>query len=169
MNQIELTSKLGLAIIAIIAISVAVGTQAYYIQVADAQAKLPNNSVSSETIVNGQVKTDDLASDAVTSTKIKNGEVKTEDLASGAVKPTNPQFVTGPLVILHPGERGGFEAECPTGTFLTGGGFQIGADVAVLASRPLGQDDNIWTVFGENVGTTDGDITAYALCMGPSP
>jgi hypothetical protein len=84
-QQQFMRTKLGLSLIAIAAISVAMATQAYYIQAADAQAKLPNNSVSSETIVNGQVKTDDLATDAVTSGKIKNGEVKTDDLATDAV------------------------------------------------------------------------------------
>jgi hypothetical protein len=48
-------------------------THAYYIQAADAQAKLPNNSVRSETIVNGQVKTADLANGAVTSEKLADG------------------------------------------------------------------------------------------------
>lgn len=55
MKQIKLISKLGLTVIAITAIAVAVAIQAYNIQAADAQAKLPNNSVTSQTIVNGQV------------------------------------------------------------------------------------------------------------------
>lgn len=67
MQQIKLRSKFGLALIAVIAISVAVATQAssYYIQAADAQAKLPNNSVRSETIVDGQVKAQDIAAGVI--------------------------------------------------------------------------------------------------------
>lgn len=49
-------SKFGLALIAITAISVAVVTQAYHLQAADAQPRLPNNSVRSENIVDGQYK-----------------------------------------------------------------------------------------------------------------
>lgn len=61
MQQIKLISKLGLALIAITAISVAVAIQAsYYIQTADAQARLPNNSVTSQTIVDGEVKSADI-------------------------------------------------------------------------------------------------------------
>jgi hypothetical protein len=40
-------SKFGLALIAVTALSVAVATQAYNIQAADAQAKIPNNTVRS--------------------------------------------------------------------------------------------------------------------------
>jgi hypothetical protein len=43
------------------------------------------NTVFSTDIVDGEVKTADLAGNAVTSAKIKDGEVKTEDIAAGAV------------------------------------------------------------------------------------
>lgn len=91
MQQIKLISKLGLAVIAITALSLAVAVYAfsyyYFIQTADAQAQLlPDDSVASESIIDGEVKTQDLANDNVTTAKIKNGDVKTEDLASGAIK-----------------------------------------------------------------------------------
>ena len=43
------------------------------------------NTVFSTDIVDGEVKTADLAANAVTSAKIKDGEVKTVDIAAGAV------------------------------------------------------------------------------------
>jgi hypothetical protein len=92
MHKIKLMSKRGLALIAITTISVAVAVQAssyYQIQAADAQQRLQNNSVRSETIVDGQVKTQDLADDAVTSPKIRNGEVKSDDIEDGTVTSTD--------------------------------------------------------------------------------
>ena len=50
-----------------------------------ALAVLAANTVNSASIINGQVRTPDLAGDAVTSAKIKNGQVKRADIALGAV------------------------------------------------------------------------------------
>ena len=170
-------SKVGLALIAITAISVAVvAVQAsssffsyYFIQAADAQVRLPNNSVRSENIVDGQVKTQDLANDAVTTEKIKNGEVQTEDIASGAIEP-DVQIVRGngnenPF---PPNSSGGDRVDCPSGTILTGGGFVSGSfNTQVIRSFPV--DADTWQVDALNVGTQTTWVQAYALCMAPSP
>ncbi len=50
-----------------------------------ALAVLAANTVNSAAIINGQVRTPDLAGDAVTSAKIKNGQVKRSDIALRAV------------------------------------------------------------------------------------
>ncbi len=50
-----------------------------------ALAVVAANSVNSRAIINGQVRTPDLAGDAVTSAKIKNGQVKRADIAVGAI------------------------------------------------------------------------------------
>ncbi len=50
-----------------------------------ALAVVAANSVNSGAIINGQVRTPDLAGNAVTSAKIKNGQVKRGDIALGAV------------------------------------------------------------------------------------
>ncbi len=50
-----------------------------------ALAVVAANTVNSAAIINGQVRTPDLAGDAVTSAKIKNGQVKRPDIALGAV------------------------------------------------------------------------------------
>jgi hypothetical protein len=154
MQQIKLMSKLGLAVIAITAISVAMGVQAYYIQAADAQVRLPNNSVRTETIVNGQVQTDDLANGAVTSDK----------LASGAVGLTTT-FRTGQENV-PAGVNSVINANCNDGEVVTGGGYSFGSvfdrDVEIFLSAPEG---NSWRVFADNHHASESAlVTAYAVC-----
>ena len=62
-------------VVATLALVIAIGGGAAYAA----------NTILSTDIVNGEVKTPDLATDAVTAPKIKAGEVKTQDLAGGAV------------------------------------------------------------------------------------
>ena len=69
-------------VLAAVALFVALSGGAY------AALKLPNNSVKSATIKNGQVKAADLAKKSVTSAKIKDGQVKTADLAAASVNGT---------------------------------------------------------------------------------
>jgi hypothetical protein len=61
---------------------------------------LPNNSVKSKTIKNGQVKKQDLASGAVTSAKIANGAVKSSGIGNGTVTflKLAPGSVRGPQI-----------------------------------------------------------------------
>jgi hypothetical protein len=180
MQQIKLISKLGLTlIVAITAVSVAVAIQASYyyynIQAADAQPEpeppiLPGNSVYSETIVDRQVQTQDLAGGAVTTDEIGDGQVQTQDLASGAVVP-NVLQVHGTPVSIGPGGLNFARADCPPGTILTGGGYITSwSNVKITASGP--GDDNAWHVDGiiESMRPTEyGTIAADALCMRPSP
>jgi hypothetical protein len=73
MKQIELTSKLVLAIIGLTSVSaILVPTYAA-------------PQIRSADIVDGEVKTNDIATNAVTSAKIKDGEVKNADIATSAV------------------------------------------------------------------------------------
>ena len=183
MQQIKLMSKLGLAVIAITAISVAVGIQAYDIQAADAQAKIPNNSVRSETIVDGQVKsadigtgevkTDDLANGAVTSGKIADGTIQEEDIADGVI----PDGGGAIQLNVHrveseefhvPSGFNSWEVDCPSGEIVTGGGHES-AVINVLSSFPL--DENTWRVDASpNFG--DPNVVAilkvFALCVDPT-
>ena len=148
MKQIKLISKLGLTVIAITAIAVAVAIQAYNIQAADAQAKLPNNSVTSQTIVNGQV--------------------QTQDLASGAIQ-LNIHEVRGEVLTLDPGRTGTAIAFCPDGEILTGGGFETDYGVRVGASAQRGNGDNAWVVEGANdVGSIPLHMEAAAYCLDPT-
>jgi hypothetical protein len=83
MKQIELTSKLVLAIIGLTSISAVLVPS--YAAVKITSADIVNETIQSVDIKNGEVKTDDLANDAVTSAKIKNGEVTSEDIAPGTI------------------------------------------------------------------------------------
>ena len=173
MQQIKLMSKLGLAVIAITAISVAVGIQAYDIQAADAQAKIPNNSVRSETIVDGQVKTQDLANGAVTTAKIADGTIQEQDIADGVI----PDGGGAIQLNVHRVESEEFhvpsgynfwEVDCPSGEIVTGGGHES-AVIHVLSSFPV--DENTWRVDASpNFG--DPNVVAilkvFALCVDPT-
>lgn len=173
MEQIRLMSKFGLAVmIAITAISVAVATHAYNIQTADAQARLPNNSVSSQTIVNGQVQTVDLANNAVTTAKIADGAITSEKLAEGVGGgdiELSIQRVTDEIQI-PPNTESAVSVDCPTGTILTGGGFDhFGAQSNIQVTQSIPVDENTWQVFGVNKSTTGAFfLGAYALCVGPT-
>jgi len=102
LRQLKIMSNVGLtmALVSMLMISViAVVSYNSNIQTAYAQARLPNNSVRSATIVDGEVQTADLATgavttakiadDAVTSEKIENGEVTSDDIADGTITSTD--------------------------------------------------------------------------------
>jgi hypothetical protein len=170
LKQTKLMSKFGLALIAVTALSVAVATQAYNIQAADAQAKIPNNSVRSETIVDGQVKTADLANDAVTSLKIADGTIQEEDIEDGVISEAGvgtlqkTQRVEGSIT-LGPGELGTVTVSCESGEIATGGGFSKGEGVNILNNYNAGPGEN-WQVVGRNTNT-DGrqGFLAFVECL----
>jgi hypothetical protein len=146
-------------------------THAYYIQAADAQARLPNNSVRSETIVNGQVQTADLANNAVTSSKILDGTIQAGDIASGVIPDgggaiqLTEHIVQSAPVELSPGESDSANADCPDGDFRTGGGFAISGDIQIKQSLP-GVGENSWEAFGTNRDSSFGGVlNAYAICL----
>jgi len=160
MRQIELTSKLVLAIVGLAAASAIV---------------IPTYAapqIKSADIVDEEVKTADLANDAVTSPKIKNGQVETEDIANGAVKP-NVKMVEGHNVVVNPGEVEYATADCPTGYTLTGGGYTAGNSLDVDTSAPVHDEDgfaNSWIAGGINEDAQNqASFHAFAVCMGPSP
>ena len=101
------------------------------------------------------------------SVDIVNGQVKTEDLASGAIN-LNIHQARGNEITLAPGGGGISRADCPSGEILTGGGFSTLYPVTVYQNFP--QDENTWAVTGFNDGGTDNrNLVAIALCAGASP
>ncbi len=169
-------SRPGLAVIVITAISVAVAVQAFSpsysnIQSADAQPRLPNNSVRSETIVDGQVQTQDLADDAVTTEKIRDGEVKVDDLdpsigvGGGAIELDIVRRSN--LITIPSGEARGAAVTCQTGEIATGGGFltPFSHDVKVTQSAPHEPSaGHGWSAAGRNDGSSESRLTVYVLC-----
>lgn len=145
MKQIELTSKLVLAIIGITSVGVIL---------------VPTYAVPT-------IKSADIFDETIQSVDIKNGEVKTVDLAPGAVKP-NVRIVTGEHEDIPPGTDGSARVDCSSGELVTGGGFQGTENLQVYINLPL--NDHAWLVVGANESPdTNGDLLAYALCEGPSP
>jgi hypothetical protein len=178
MKQIELTSKLVLAIIALTSVSaILVPTYAA-------------PSIRSADIVNGEVRTEDLANGAVTNAKIANGAVTTtkisdtngvqsgdivdgtiqeQDIADGVI-PSGGQLevhrVHGDAITLGPNEASTARVDCPSGEILTGGGFNGGYfNTHVINSSPL--DADTWIVVVYNEGPADAQMDAVALCIDP--
>lgn len=172
MKQIELTSKLVLAIIALTSVSaILVPTYAA-------------PSIRSADIVNGEVKTDDLANGAVTSPKISdtngvrssdivNGEVTTADLASGAVQLQVTQRIS-PRVTGDAGEFIHAAATCNDGEVMTGGGFARAGGFVHVQSSTLNMDPdsgpvNSWLVQGVVDDQSPSSLFAYAECATIKP
>jgi hypothetical protein len=171
MKQIELTSKLVLAIIALSSVSaILVPTYAA-------------PAIRSADIVNGEVKTEDLANGAVTTAKISdtngvrsidivNGEVKTEDLASGAVQLEVIQR-PGPRVSGDPGELLETFATCNDGEILIGGGFArsggfVNAQSSFMNGDPEAGPVPSWRVQGV-VDQSSAALTPFAECATITP
>ncbi len=160
----EMTTKLILVVIGLTSVS-AVLIPTYAVPTIRS-GDILDGEVKTDDLANGAVTNPKLANDAVTSGKIKNGEVKTEDIASGAIQP-NVQRVVGDGVTVTPGVDSPASADCPAGEILTGGGFDTSSLVDVHVSEPF--DENTWLVRGFNDGSDDELLTAFALCIGPSP
>ena len=162
MKQIELTSKLVVALIALVVFSAM--TVPSVVAQSTTSPPIRANSVTSGSIKDGEVKTDDIANDAVTSGKIKNGEVKAEDLASGVIPPDDVGSLQTTIKQIND-EQGGvgaltYRINCDAGQVVTGGGYFTG--LKVFASFP--EDSNTWT-FGVN--SNEGEtlpLSLYAIC-----
>lgn len=117
---------------------------------------LANNAVTSDRIFDGTVESLDLA----------NGAVTGEKVASGAIQP-NIRIVLAPSITLSPSTSGISRADCPDGTILSGGGFNADGSIRITDSHPF--SETTWGVVGFNESTFNMRLTAYALCIGPSP
>jgi hypothetical protein len=142
MKQIELTSKLVLAIIGLTSVSAIL---------------VPTYAVPS-------IRSADIVNETILSEDIKNGQVNTVDLASGAIQLNVHRELADTTI--DPGDFGGTSVDCPAGEILTGGGVTAGSGVRVTGSLPF--DENTWAVTGVNEGSSQQDIRAHALCIDPS-
>jgi hypothetical protein len=113
------TSRLSYAnVVATIALFVALGGSGY------AAVTLPQNSVTSKSIKNGQVNTADLAKNAVTSAKVKDFSLLSKDFkpgelgagSPGATGPPGPKGDTGAIGLQGPkGDTGAIGLQGPKG------------------------------------------------------
>ena len=199
MQQIKLISKLGLAVIAITALSAAVAVQAFYhfsyfTQSSDAQAQelpvpvpppnVPLNSVATQHIIDGQVMTQDLANENVTTAKIKNGEVKSadigdqevkyEDIARHTIQVTSffQPDVPFPPNRIPVGGDGVSKVFCTGETEVTGGGYEVlYGTLEIRENRPIQTLERgpAWQVIAHNSGLTEGEVRAWAVCAAEFP
>jgi hypothetical protein len=162
MKQIELTSKIVLALIAIVAFSAmtvpAVVAQPGPPQGVGGGPPIPNGSITSEMIGDGEVQTQDIADGAVTSEKLAEGAGGVQ-LAIHAVLAS---------VTIPPGEARSVDADCPSGELNTGGGYySTSPNVNVWRNQPVFGDS--WGASATNSGSQAADLTAFAMCLDTSP
>jgi hypothetical protein len=125
--------------------------------------EVKNSDLASSAVTTGKIS--DTA--GVQSVDIVNGQVKTEDIANDAIKP-NVHIVLGNADFVSNGEIARSDANCPSGEILTGGGVGAGDNMRIIKSYPL--DVNTWHAAGfNNAVIDDGFVQSYAICIGPSP
>jgi hypothetical protein len=183
MQQIKLISKLGLAVIAITALSVAVAVHAFHYyyystQSTDAQAQVspvvpnvPDNSVFTQSIVDGQVLEQDLGNQSVTALKVMDGELTAQDFRRGAITP-NTHVVTGRPFEQTPYVGTVIWAVCPPGEIAVGGGYALGGEflqAKPIFNIPWSQDAWAVQIFNDGSLGKNFTITPYAQCMVPYP
>jgi hypothetical protein len=167
MKQIELTSKLVLAIVGITSVG-AILVPTYAVPTIRS-ADIFDETIQSVDIKNGEVKTADLANSAVTTDKIADGAVTSNKLASGAVALTTT--FRSEQESVPAGSNSVIHADCNDDEVVTGGGFGFGSvfdrDVEIFLSAPEG---NSWRVFADNHHASESAlVTVYAVCVTPVP
>ena len=97
---------------------------------------IANNSVTSGKIGNGQVHNADIGGNAVTGSKISDTDgVRSVDIVNAEIKPKVHQ-VLGSVAWIEPGDFGSYDANCPAGEILSGGGFDSSPFVSVSSNAP---------------------------------
>ena len=156
------------------------------------ELKVPPNSVSSASIVDGQVTTPDLANDAVTNPKIRDGQVSTDKLADSSV--TSEKIRDGTIVKedIKPGEIvvptqslkvvevksstdipagtfNGLTTNCPSGMHATGGGYDMSSVVLkppfpIVVTQGATTGNSGWRVEFANPNSDDVSVIVKAEC-----
>jgi hypothetical protein len=138
-------------------------TLAFLIAVAGGTAYAANTVFSTD-IVNGEVKTPDLALNVVTSGKIANGQVRRGDL--------DPSAITGGITQVVGASQNDtqgikeVQVKCPAGKEVVSGGYVLnGGDPAVYRDYAVASDT--WLVRAVDATTTlPWQLTVTAVCAG---
>jgi len=171
--------------ISFVALLVAMGGTSY------AVARLPSNSVGTAQIKPSGVSTSDIKSGAITSAKVLDGALQRVDFGAGQlpvgpigpIGPVGPSGLSGPagapgpagigtvVVALGPDVPSGAsgsgtnvqssKAECPAGTVVTGGGFDVGVRDFIGTAEISG---NGYFVISINVSSLASHVQAQAGC-----
>jgi hypothetical protein len=129
-------------------------------------SKIGSSQVSNSDLGTGAVTTGKISdTNGVQSVDIVNGQVKTEDIASGAIF-INHRLLWSGGVDVEPGETTSDTEDCPAGEILTGGGFSSEPPIRVFFSAP--SDVNTWMVQGINEGETSATLAASVSCIDPT-
>jgi hypothetical protein len=83
----------------------------------------------------------------------------------------NPMVVTGDAISVAPAASGTAVADCPLGSYASGGGYEQ-TGLSVTQSRPAARlliRDNEWLIDGVNEGTATGTLRAYVVCVAGIP
>jgi hypothetical protein len=103
----------------------------------------------------------------VTTQNLANGAVTTPKIVPGAVSISTTHVVSQPVNIA-PESTGGAHLECPSGTVVTGGGYNSNIGTIVFGS--LMNDINGWVVNAFNPSSTDTiQVVASATCATVHP
>jgi hypothetical protein len=168
MKQIELTSKLVLAIIGITSVG-AILVPTYAVPTIRS-GDIFDETIQSVDIKNGEVKNADLANSAVTTDKIADGAVTSAKLASDIQGGIETHFVRD-SIILEIGEQQGFTIDCPSGEQVTGGGYNANPDWSVYINSPSEASPGIpigWSVAARNDGTQAQEFNGFVICARPA-
>lgn len=107
----------------------------------------------------------------VTSKNIKNGTIQLVDMSAAAKTnlrgpPRSPAGFTTVTQVLAGAQvngSGSVTAQCPAGTKVTGGGFDVGSNGTATSSLP-NVASGTWQVYARTTGP--GFVRAFALCAG---
>jgi hypothetical protein len=146
------------------------------------------NTVFSEDIVDGEVKTDDLAREAVTQNKlaldsvgsarvingsltgadIHDNSIRAADIASDAIGVRELggfRYSTQTTSIPPSGGVGEVIAECPRGSSLLSGGAYFAFPSGDLSRSTKSFTGERWIAAGQNNGNLAQDLSALAICL----
>lgn len=171
----QMTSKLVLAIITLVAIS-AISVPALAVS-RITSADIVDGTIQSVDIKDGTIQSVDLAAGAVTNAKITDNAVTSgkiadhtiasNDIASGAVK-SNSIVRQSDITTFHDGDFTSIVASCQPGETLTGGGYATGGGpvMDIVTDKP-DPDTNSWLV--SFIAHGDSSARVYAVCLSITP
>jgi hypothetical protein len=181
MPQVELTSKLVLAIIGLTSVG-AVLVPTYAVPTIRS-GDIFDGEVKTADLANGAVTNSKLANDAVTTSKIKDGEVSTGDIkdktiqagdiadgvipsGGGAIQFDTTLRFEG--VTMQPGGLGEAFVRCEDGEIAVGGGFSTRPNFEVTSDSPSDPDNpeegEGWIVTGINHASTESSMNVFVEC-----
>ena len=164
MKQVELTTKLVLAIIGLTSVG-AILVPTYAVPTIRSADIFDETIVSADLRDGAAVKSSDIVNGEVTTDDIKDATIQARDIAAGVIPSGAIQVtkVEGSMEVVQGGETGGAEADCPPGKVVIGGGFQVAGNTVVKLSEP--RDADTWRILASNLDAPGNSVTISAIAM----